>query len=140
MTQEQKGFAHTPEEGTAFWFLGSLAIQMLTSEQTHNAFALHEITHPKGTEPPPHIHHEQDELFHILEGEATITCGDQSWRASTGDYVFLPRGVAHSYQIVGETPLKLEVITCPGGSFGFEHFVQEMGEPAQTLTPPPPAP
>ncbi len=101
MAQEQKGFAHPPEEGNAFWFLGALAIQMLTSEQTQNAFALQELTQPKGTEPPPHIHHEQDELFHILEGEATFTCGNQTWSVSTGDYVFLPRGIVHAFKVVG---------------------------------------
>ena len=138
--EEQRGFAHTPEEGKAFWFLGALAIIMLTSEQTQNAFALQEHTYPKGTEPPPHIHHEQDETWSILEGAVTITCGDQTWSASGGEYAFLPRGIVHTFKVVGATPLKLEVITSPGGPLGFEHFVEEMGEPAQTLTPPPPAP
>jgi quercetin dioxygenase-like cupin family protein len=113
---------------------------MLASEQTQNAFALQEITHPKGTEPPPHMHHMQDETFHILEGAVSITCGDQTWNASAGDYAFLPRGIAHSLKIVGETPVKLELITSPGSPLGFEHFVEEMGEPAQSMTPPPPAP
>lgn len=140
MEQEQRGFAHTPEEGKAFWFLGALAIIVLTSEQTHNAFALQVITHPPGSEPPPHLHHKQDETFHILEGAATIICGDQTWSASRGDYVFLPRGIIHTFKVVGATPLKLEVITSPGDPLGFEHFVEEMGEPAQTMTPPPPAP
>jgi quercetin dioxygenase-like cupin family protein len=140
MAQEHRAFAHAPKEGKAFWFLGSLVILMLNSEQTENAFALQELTQPAGTEPPPHIHHKQDELFHILEGAATFTCGDQTWSASTGDYVFLPRGIVHTFKVAGTTPVKMEVITSPGGPSGFEHFVEEMGELAKTLTPPPPGP
>src|SRR2546423_15493072 len=89
MAQEQRGFVHAPEEGKAFWFLGALVIIMLTSEQTENAFALQISTQPPGSGPPPHLHHEQDETLHILEGTATITCGNQTWSASPGDYVFL---------------------------------------------------
>lgn len=140
MEQEPRGFAPTPAEGKAFWFLGALAIILLTSEQTHNAFSLQVVTHPPGSEPPPHLHHKQDETFHILEGAATITCGDQTWSASTGDYAFLPRGIVHTFKIVGATPLKLEVITSPGGPLGFEYFIQEMGEPAKAMTFPPPEP
>jgi Cupin domain len=76
----------------------------------------------------------------ILEGAATITCGDQTWSASTGDYVFLPRGIVHTFKVAGTTPVKMEVITSPGGPSGFEHFVEEMGELAKALTPPPPGP
>ncbi len=137
MAQEQRGFAHAPEEGKAFWLLGALAIIMLTSEQTQNAFALQIITYPPGAEPPPHLHQKQDETFHILEGATTITCGDQIWSASTGDYAFLPQGIIHTFKVVGATPLKLEVVTSPGGPLGFEYFVEEMGEPAQTMTLPP---
>ena len=134
MAQEQRGFVHAPEEGKAFWFLGALVIIMLTSEQTENAFALQISTQPPGSGPPPHLHHKQDETLHILEGTATITCGDQTWSASPGDYVFLPRGIVHTLKAGEATPLKLEIITSPGGPLGFEHFIEEMGEPAQTMT------
>jgi hypothetical protein len=47
MEQEQRWFALAPAEGKAFLFLGSLAIILLTSEQTHNAFTLSSSpTHP----------------------------------------------------------------------------------------------
>jgi len=144
MEYQKRGFAPSstplPEEGKAFWLLGSLVVILLTSEQTHNAFALQLITHPIGTEPPPHIHREQDEIFCVLEGSATVICGDQTWSVSPGDYVFLPRGVLHSFKIRGTMPLKLEVITSPGSPLGFEHLVEALGEPTTSLTLPPAGP
>jgi hypothetical protein len=49
----------------------------------------------------------------------------------------MPRGVFHSFKVESATPVKMLVITSPGGPAGFEHFVQAMGEPAKALIPPP---
>jgi quercetin dioxygenase-like cupin family protein len=116
-----------------------LATIKATSEQTHNAFALQEQVVAPGLEPPPHSH-QQDEAFYVLEGAMTVSCGDQIWQASAGSFAFLPRGIVHAYKIEGTTPVKVLVITSPGGPLGFEHFVEEMGEPAKALTLPPAEP
>lgn len=47
--------------------------------------------------PPLHIHAEQDEFFHVLEGNYRFQVGDQHFSASTGDTIFLPRGVPHAF-------------------------------------------
>ena len=44
----------------------------------------------KGAEPPPHVHHREDESFFVLEGEAVVRGGDDSFAATPGSFVFRP--------------------------------------------------
>ena len=139
MSPSTRGYALSQSEGEAIWFLGALATIKATSEQTHNAFALQEQVVAPGLEPPPHSH-QQDEAFYVLEGAMTVRCGDQLWYAAAGSFAFLPQGIVHAFKVEGTTPVRVLVITSPGGPLGFEHFVEEMGEPAKALTLPPAEP
>ncbi|HQV51655.1 MAG: cupin domain-containing protein [Flavobacteriales bacterium] len=47
--------------------------------------------------PPLHIHADQDEYFHVLEGKYRFQVGEQHFPASIGDTIFLPRGVPHAF-------------------------------------------
>ncbi len=125
------GYALAAEEGTPLWMLGGLFTIKASRAQTGGAFALAEFNQPAGTEPPPHIHRNEDEAFYVLEGEMAVMCGDDRFRATSGSFVFLPRGVVHGFTIVGEQPLRGLVLTAPAG---FEQFITEMGEPALTRT------
>jgi quercetin dioxygenase-like cupin family protein len=137
MSQGNEPYVLSQGEGQAIWFLGTLVNIKAVGENTHNAFALLESVNPPGTEPPPHIHHHQDEALYILEGTMTIHCGDRTWKATAGSFVFLPRGIVHSFTVEGGTPAKVLILTSPSGPSGFEHFVQEMGEPAKEQVLPP---
>lgn len=44
-----------------------------------------------------HIHHSDDEAWHILEGTLTFRFRDRTLEASAGTTVFVPAGVAHTY-------------------------------------------
>ena len=61
-------------------------------------------------------------------------CGDDDWRATTGDFVWLPRGIPHGYAVDGEARLRTLAICLPAG---FESFVRDAGEPAHERTLPP---
>lgn len=134
MTQETVPFVRAEEAGKAIWFLGSLTTIKADGSQTGSAYELLEMIVAPGREPPPHIHHEQDEAFYILEGAMTIMCGDRTWTAAAGSLVFLPKGIKHTFKIEGSTPVKTLVITSPASPSGFAAFVQEMGEPASRRT------
>jgi mannose-6-phosphate isomerase-like protein (cupin superfamily) len=140
MSYDNKAYALNSGEGKAIWFFGSLVTMKAVSSDTHNAFALQEQVCPPGLQPPLHVHHHQDEAFYILEGEVTVTCGEQVWSATAGSLALLPKGVAHTFKVEGSTPARILVITSPGGSFGFEYFVEEIGDPAPILTVPPAGP
>lgn len=130
------GYVLTSGEGQATWFLGTLMTVKAGSEQTANAFTLLEWAAPAGFAPPPHIHQAEDEAFYILEGTMTVTCGDRSWEATPGSFVFLPRGVVHGFAVTGTSPIRGLQLTVPAG---FERFIVAAGEPAKTLTLPSPA-
>ena len=44
-----------------------------------------------------HVHHEDDEAWHILEGTLTFKFRDREVEAPAGTTVFVPAGVAHAY-------------------------------------------
>ncbi len=135
MTFSAQGYTLAQGEGDATWFLATLMTVKASGAQTGNAFTLLEWQAPPGFAPPPHIHHAEDEAFYILDGALTVTCGDHTWRAEPGAFVWLPRGIPHRFSVEGSTPLKGLQITTPAG---FEQFMAEVGEPARALTLPPP--
>ena len=137
MSDGHDPYVLTREEGTPVWFLGTLMTLKATGETTSQGFALIEQVLPAGFAPPPHIHHTEDEAFYILEGTITFTCGDRTFNATPGSFVYLPRGIVHGFKVEGEKPVRLLQINTPTG---LEHFFEEMGEPAKALTLPPPGP
>ncbi len=44
-----------------------------------------------------HVHFEDDEAWHVLEGSLTFRFPDRSVEAGAGSTVFVPAGVAHTY-------------------------------------------
>ncbi len=46
---------------------------------------------------PLHIHHAQDEIFYVLEGEYYFQVGEEKHHLTTGDSIFLPRKVPHAW-------------------------------------------
>jgi quercetin dioxygenase-like cupin family protein len=122
--------------GAAYWGPGELMTFLATGKETNGAFFLAEISIAPGGGTPPHIHHREDEAFHILEGTLTIQVNGETLAASAGDFAFLPRGIAHSFQNTGEGYAKALVLVTPAG---LEGFFEEVFEPAadRTAVPPP---
>ncbi len=55
----------------------------------------------------PALHrHPYDEIFVVLEGEATFTLGDARRVAHAGDVLVAPAGVWHRFENTGSTRLK----------------------------------
>ena len=127
----QRGAMLGPEDGDAYWWLGSLTINKVVGG------GLSFVDHlcPPGYQPPLHIHHNQDEVFVITEGHFALTCGEESWQAEPGSVVFLPRGVPHRFQVSDDAPGRCLIITAPGG---FAELVAELGQAADELTLPGP--
>ena len=44
-----------------------------------------------------HVHHADDEAWHVLEGTLTFKFSDREVEAPAGTTVFVPAGVAHAY-------------------------------------------
>jgi quercetin dioxygenase-like cupin family protein len=59
------------------------------------SFEIHEW---RGSGPATlHVHHADDEAWHVLEGELRFRYADHSETAGAGATVFVPAGTAHTY-------------------------------------------
>jgi mannose-6-phosphate isomerase-like protein (cupin superfamily) len=53
----------------------------------------------RGSGPPVlHVHHADDEAWHVLKGGLRFRFGDRTVEATAGATVFVPAGVAHTYE------------------------------------------
>ena len=96
---------------------GNLVSMLLPEEETSGAVALLEITEWPGAAPPRHIHHREDELFYVLEGELTVEVDGRAYPAPAGTLAFVPRGTAHGLAVESER-VKLLVAMLPAGLEG----------------------
>ena len=57
---------------------------------------------------PYHLHHAQEEMFVVLEGEGTLRVAGELLPLRTGDVVFIPAGSEYPHQLVNtsDSPLK----------------------------------
>jgi quercetin dioxygenase-like cupin family protein len=117
------------------WYNGALMTFLATGEDTQRQFGLIEVFGRRGNVPPPHIHHKEDEIFYVLEGEIIVSVGDHTMKGTPGTMIFLPRDVRHSFTIESEQFRMLNLVT----PAGFEAWFREFGVPAPAMTLPPPA-
>ena len=122
-------------KGQAYWGPGDQLTFLATGEDTGGAFFMAEGLVLPGGGPPPHIHSREDESFYLLEGALTVQVGDQTRQASPGDFVYLPRGIAHSFRNAGKENVRMLVTVTPAG---LEKYFEEIFDPAVEGSGPPP--
>jgi quercetin dioxygenase-like cupin family protein len=122
-TRPQQPIVVPAGEGTRLSVLGEIITCKVTSGDTHGAYAVVEAVTPPQGGPPLHMHHDEDEMFYLLEGECEVQCGDQTFKATTGALAILPRKIPHGFRNIGTTPSKILVTITPGG---FERFFEEV--------------
>jgi quercetin dioxygenase-like cupin family protein len=108
------------------WFIDGLARIHVSGEETGGQLAVVENFAREGDMPPLHVHHREDEVFHVLEGRMTLHLPGETVELEAGSTVLTPRGVAHTYRVRSETARWL-VICQPAG---FDRFVRAISEPA----------
>jgi len=110
-------------KGRFFDVFGEKITMKIEGETTEGRFAIFEEVSPAGGGPPPHQHHETDEIFCIIEGRFEIQCGDQFFELGPGDVAYLPKGVPHVVQCVSDTRGRFLAIVTPAG---LEQFFDEV--------------
>lgn len=113
-------------EGTPIWFLGTLTTIKQIGEAQGSSTVM-EILMPAGAATPLHVHHDEDDSFYLLDGELTMSCGDEHRRIHPGDYVSMPKDVPHALRVEGDVPARLLVVHTTNR---FAQFVEDLGEPA----------
>ena len=83
--------------------------------------------------PPYHVHHTEDEGFHVIEGELAILLDGNLSRLHAGETLCAPKGIPHTYCVVSERARWLAITT----KGDFERFVREASRPAEAPELPP---
>jgi quercetin dioxygenase-like cupin family protein len=112
------------DEGKSVNVLGIPMFIRIHGRDTGGTVSVVESHDVPGGGPPLHIHQREDEVFHILAGEYEWTVGGKTFVAQPGTTVFAPRGIAHTYRYLGQTPGRLMCTITPSG---FEGFFEAIG-------------
>jgi mannose-6-phosphate isomerase-like protein (cupin superfamily) len=67
----------------------------------------------RGDSPPLHLHVNEDEIFHILEGDFRFQIGTEERNGQAGDTVLAPKGIPHTYRVESNTGRWLTVTDEP---------------------------
>lgn len=101
------------------WVLGSRVIARVRSCDTGGEYSVVEEIVSPGGGAPLHVHHREDEIFYVLEGEFEIQCGERTFTGRRGTQGIAPRNVPHGFRNVGSTPATILMTLRPGGFEGF---------------------
>ena len=108
------------------WFIDGLVRIHVSGEETGGRYCVVENHVPHGDMPPLHVHHSEDEVFHVLEGRLSLFLPGRHVELAAGDTFRAPRGVPHTYRVESETA-RLLVLCAPAR---FDALVRATAEPA----------
>ena len=97
--------------------LGGDLTYLTRGEDSGGALAVMEVVTPGGEGPPLHRHNDADETVYILEGEFRWKLDGHLGTNGPGGYVFIPRGVPHTWHAV--TDGRMLITFAPAGMEGF---------------------
>lgn len=121
--------------GRALWHLGALLNFKALGEETGGRFWALEGLADRRMAVPLHVHTHEDEVWYVLEGEIRFLVGEEDRVGGPGTFVYIPRGVPHTFQVVSETARWFGL----GTPAGLDQWFFDTGAPAGALTLPPPA-
>jgi mannose-6-phosphate isomerase-like protein (cupin superfamily) len=122
------------KQGRALWHLGALLTFKALGSETNGQFWALEGMADRNMAVPLHAHSREDEFWFVLEGEIRFTIGTESRTGGSGAFVYIPRNLPHTFQILSETARWFGV----GTPAGLDQWFFETGEPARAITLPPP--
>ena len=124
-----KAYKRAPALANSSWYKGILLSRLAGPADNDGAFDLLVSRMREGTEPPPHVHSREDELFYVLSGDLRAYVGGEVFTLAAGECIFLPRGIPHALIVVSEDVCLIALIT-PGG---YVDAFNKMNAPAQRM-------
>lgn len=110
-------------EGKSLNVIGDHQTVKLSGKDTNGQFVLIEEENEPGIAIPMHVHDNEDEVFKVLEGQMELTVGDKTTILNPGDLAFGPRGIPHTWKIVGDKKARVILSVFPAG---IEHMFEEL--------------
>ena len=119
--QKGKGFKTSSGEGRIHGHMKLKGVNenvldlKVSGKDTAGRLAIFEQTSlSPGRGTPLHIHHFQDEVFYVLDGEYAFQVGEEKFNLKKGDNIFLPMKVPHAWTQVSNRG-KMMVTLQPAG-------------------------
>jgi quercetin dioxygenase-like cupin family protein len=113
--KEMDGFAVGPGEREIIRNpVGGDLTFLVRTERSNGTFLAVETIAPPGEGPPLHTHTREEETIYVVSGDFRFQVGDEVRDAPVGSFAFVPRGVAHTWQNIGDEPGKLLVLHAGG--------------------------
>ena len=109
-------------------FPGSVTTVLLEGHATQGDVAVVEfLVAPRSFGAPPHVHHDEDEYFYVLEGEIRFLDEGKTVVAPAGTFAAMTRGHLHAFWNASDRPARLLMAVAPGefATF-FDEFVAEL--------------
>ena len=113
------------DHAPAWWFLDTLVIEHPCAPGMETVIL--EMTLPVGSAPPLHVHANLDDSWYILEGEMVLRCGDDERIVAAGRWVSMPRGVPHTFRVIGDHEARILMVH---DNASFRDLIRELGIPA----------
>jgi quercetin dioxygenase-like cupin family protein len=100
--------------------VGGFSVTVLADDHlTAGAFALIETAEDqRGLGPPIHIHRDCAESFVVLAGAYRMVLGSKEFVCPAGSFVYVPKGLPHTFQTAEDNSRKLNLYT-PAGMVGY---------------------
>jgi len=114
---------------------GRVKVLLLGADSGGRVCLMDNVVPAKTTGPPLH-HHDFDEAFYVLEGEATFRVGEDLITRGPGELAWAPRGSHHCFSNRGDADVRWLLICAPAG---FERYFQRMAAKEAGVDPPPEA-
>jgi quercetin dioxygenase-like cupin family protein len=86
--------------------LGGEIVFKARAAQTGGSLTVFEAVNPPGQGPPYHVHDALDEVIFVLDGTLRVRLSDQIEEAPAGTFVFIPRGIPHTWEGRGEETVR----------------------------------
>lgn len=109
------------------WFGNTLISFNLSSSAGADGISVIEHWMPFGEAPPLHVHHREDEIFHIIEGQMRFQVGERELIGRAGETVLAPKGIPHAFRV--ESMLGARCLTIMRGA-DFETMARTASRPA----------
>mmetsp|Transcript_25111 Transcript_25111/g.29063 ORF Transcript_25111/g.29063 Transcript_25111/m.29063 type:complete len:146 (+) Transcript_25111:76-513(+) len=112
-------------QGQKLNVLGDNQVIKLTGKDTNGQFTLIEQNNEPGVGIPHHVHENEDEVFQVIHGQVEMIIGDNTTLLNSGDLIFCPKGIPHSWRVVGENSARAMLSIFPSG---LENMFEELAE------------
>jgi mannose-6-phosphate isomerase-like protein (cupin superfamily) len=126
MSSYGKAVVLGPGEGQEFTLGADRVLIKGMTDHAGDGFSVveyHGATNNPG--PPLHVHHTFEECWFILDGQVDFTVEGRVVRGHAGSFFLVPRGTAHTFEVVAPTPARWVGIFSPGR---YMRLLEELGE------------